>query len=160
MSAPVAGLSIRPALQADAIPFAQLIADLGTAFLTPGEESEAESFWNSVSADAERRYIASPDFELHTACIGEEIVGFIGIHKGRHLFHLFVDRRHQGKGIGRALWQYHLERMAPELLPETFTVNASMAAVGFYKRLGFTRTAETQYRHGISFVPMALVHKG
>ena len=60
----------------------------------------AERFLSSVSAQAEREYLASARYRYLLAFSGSEFAGFIAIRDGSHLFHLFVGRAHQRQGLG------------------------------------------------------------
>lgn len=81
-----------------------------------------------------------------------ELVGVIATrNEGTHLALFFVDGDHQGKGIGRSLWNAVLA----ENVSEKITVHSSLYAVGIYQKLGFTVAGEMQSDGGIQFVPMA-----
>ncbi len=81
------------------------------------------------------------------ATISETPVGFLEL-VGAHISNVFVDPRHQGKGVGRALMT-SAERTAPgDLTLSVFTINPR--ARRFYERLGYCVEAASQILfHGI-----------
>jgi GNAT superfamily N-acetyltransferase len=68
-----------------------------------------------------------------------------------HVSMLFVERRRQGAGIARALFETALTRF---VLVGPLTVNSSPNAAGFYARVGFRATGPEEIKNGIRFVPM------
>ena len=92
-------------------------------------------------------------FLEHFTVIAEDngtLVGFGDMAKDGYLDRLYVHRDHQGKGIGRALWEYLLQNSDNR----RFTVNSSPAAVDFYHALGFADLDTEQLRGGIRYTPM------
>lgn len=84
-----------------------------------------------------------------------EVIGVLGMRDWSHIFLLFVDAKHQGKGIGRDLIHAALQRCEVEgHRPEQVTVNSSPNAIEAYKRMGFVQTAEEVVRMGIRAIPM------
>ena len=92
------------------------------------------------------------DKRSHNLFLLEEegvIRAYISLLNETHLYHLFVDEMAQGKGFGQKLWSYVFEHF-----PTSYTVNASLSSVGFYKKQGFVATALEQENRGVSFLPM------
>ncbi|MGN0634287.1 MAG: GNAT family N-acetyltransferase [Oscillospiraceae bacterium] len=82
---------------------------------------------------------------------GKELIGIIATrNEGAHVALFFVKGVHQGKGIGRNLWNVVLEENASE----TVTVHSSLYAVPIYEKLGFVQTGDIQEDHGIKYIPM------
>lgn len=79
----------------------------------------------------ETRYL--PAAKTWVACRGAQPVGFISL-LDKVVGGLFVDPRHHGQGIGRALVA-HAVALKGELTLEVYTANAG--AVAFYQALGF-----------------------
>ena len=75
-------------------------------------------------------------------------------YNGSHLFHLFVERAHQGQGIARRLWERALAELCAPNSDGGFTVNSSLRAVPVYQAFGFVAAGSIQSMHGISFLPM------
>lgn len=91
---------------------------------------------------------------LYGAFISETLIGVIATRsEGTHIALFFVDGRHQGKGIGKALFQ----TAAAECQSGRLTVNSSPYAVPIYHRLGFTDTDTEQSVNGLRFTPMEYI---
>jgi GNAT superfamily N-acetyltransferase len=151
-------LPIRPASVDDADAIAALIADL-MSFLTLHPEGHgADGFIASVGREAQRRYLAQPNFRYHVAHRGEGVdaalAGVVAMRDNGHLFHLFVHRDLHGRGLGRKLWELARDEAIALGNPGTFTVNASDHAVAMYRRLGFVPAAPRAEHDGIAYLPM------
>ena len=84
-----------------------------------------------------------------------ELVGLIGIRGNTHLYHLFVAPVVQGRGLGRRLWEAE-KAESLRMGARSFTVNASLNAIGVYERFGFVVAGPMQDLGGLRFVPMRL----
>jgi len=83
------------------------------------------------------------------------IVGMIAFRDGNHVTLFFVLPSHQGRGIGRQLFDaavLRLRRTAPAT--EKLEVHSSPIAVPVYRALGFSATGPEAVEGGIRFVPM------
>lgn len=107
-----------------------------------------------MSLQAEREYLASERYRYVVAYSDSQLVGFIAIRDGSHLFHLFVERAHQRQGLARRLWEQALEKLCAPNSDGVFTVNSSISAVPVYQAFGFVPVGSVQTMHGISFLPM------
>ena len=77
---------------------------------------------------------------LVTAEESEDLVGFMGI-QGDSLEMLFVDPARRGRGVGRKLLRYGIERVGVTKL----TVNEqNPQAIGFYEHMGFKPYKRTE----------------
>jgi GNAT superfamily N-acetyltransferase len=147
-------MDIRVGSPSDAEAVAGLIASFQSELTDDPAGVGAERFVSSVSAQAERGYLASPRYDYLLVFSGSELAGFIAIRDGSHLFHLFVSRAHQRKGLARRLWQQALRDLCAPNSEGVFTVNSSLSAVPVYRRFGFAPADSTQSVDGISFLPM------
>ena len=100
------------------------------------------------------KYLKSDRYTYTVAEDDGDILGFIGIRDRSHLFHLFVSKDHQGKGISRRLWNNALRVASEQSDALAFTVNSSLNAVPVYRRFGFAETAPVVEKHGVAFLPM------
>ena len=141
-------INFRAALPADAENISALIMSFQPQLTIEPDGRGAEQFCASIRPDAERGYIESERYQYLVAEVGDALAGVIAIFDKTHLFHLFVARTHQRQGLARELWNRVRQ---PEV---RYTVNASLAAVPTYERLGFIATSEPQHKHGIAFLPM------
>ena len=147
-------MEFRAGSPADAEAIAGLIASFQSELTDDPSGAGAEEFLASVSVQAEREYLASERYRYLLACLGSQLAGFIAIRDGFHLFHLFIDRSHQGEGIARQLWERALRELCAPGNDGDFTVNSSLSAVRVYQAFGFVPAGAIQRVHGISFLPM------
>ena len=145
MSAP----RLRPAGPSDAAACAALVRAL-----TPGADSQTlpegmDRFLASIAAPRQASYIADYRYRVADDAQGQ-LMGLAALKPPRHLFHLFVAKDWQGRGLGLRL--FRAATAGDEHLP--LTVNSSLAAVGFYARLGFRPTQALQFNDGIHYLPM------
>jgi GNAT superfamily N-acetyltransferase len=147
-------MTFRPGTPADAEAIAGLIASFQSELTDDPSGAGAEQFLASVSLQAERDYLRSERYQYLLACSGSRLTGFIAIRDGSHLFHLFVERSHQGRGVARRLWERALQELCAPGSASGFTVNSSLAAVPVYEAFGFVPAGPIQREHGISFLPM------
>lgn len=92
-----------------------------------------------------------------------DVVGVIAMRDWNHIFLLFVDGKHQRKGIATSLLDDALRRCEREgHKPEKVTVNSSPNAVEAYRRMGFVQIKEEEVHQGIRAIPMAMeiIEKG
>jgi GNAT superfamily N-acetyltransferase len=147
-------VDIRIGLPSDAEAIAHLIASFQSELTDDPSGAGAEEFLASVSLQAEREYLASGRYQYLLAFAGSQLAGFIAIRDGSHLFHLFVERAHQRRGLARLLWQRALRELCNPHSEGSFTVNSSLPAVPVYQAFGFVSVGSIQRIHGISFLPM------
>ena len=138
----------------DAEAIADLIASFQSELTDDPSGAGAESYLASVSVQSEREYLASERYRYLLAYCESQLAGFIAIRDGCHLFHLFVERSHQGQGIARQLWERALRDLCAPGSDGGFTVNSSLSAVSVYQAFGFIPAGSVQSMHGISFLPM------
>jgi GNAT superfamily N-acetyltransferase len=147
-------MEFRAGSPADAEAIANLIASFQDELTDDPSGAGAEEFLASVSLEAERGYLASERYRYLVAYSDSQLAGFITIRDGSHLFHLFVDRSHQRRGVARRLWEEALRELCIPSSDGFFTVNSSLAAVPVYQAFGFVPAGSIQSKHGISFLPM------
>lgn len=147
---------LRAGVATDAAAIARLIASFRRDITNHPDGEGAEQYFASVSEQAEREYLGSSRYAYLVAEDDLGLIGFIALRDVTHLFHMFVAREHQRKGVARLLW--HEARSQALLHPSTrrFTVNSSLMAVPVYRTFGFKASGEVQSVHGISFLPMQL----
>lgn len=102
-------------------------------FLSESEIERLQPFALQALTDVERLVISEDEQGVPTAFLGVE---------GRRLEMLFVAPEERGKGLGKRLLRYGVERYAVNEL----TVNEqNPLAVGFYERMGFRVTKRTEW---------------
>jgi GNAT superfamily N-acetyltransferase len=147
-------MTFRLGSPADAEAIAGLIASFQSELTDDPSGAGAEQFLASVSLQAERDYLASERYRYLLAYSNSQLAGFVAIRDGSHLFHLFVERSHQGQGIARRLWERALQDLCTPDSDGGLTVNSSLSAVPVYEAFGFVPAGSIQTEHGISFLPM------
>ncbi|MBR0462513.1 MAG: GNAT family N-acetyltransferase [Erysipelotrichaceae bacterium] len=91
---------------------------------------------------------------FYGAFISDKLVGVIATrNEGSHIALFFVEGEHQGKGIGRKLF----ETVQSLCQSERMTVNSSPYASAIYHKLGFKDTDTEQTVNGLRFIPMELI---
>lgn len=147
-------MHIRAGTVADAQWMADLIASFQPELTDDPSGVGAEQYLASVSASAEAEYLRSPRYVYFVAELERSPAGFLALRDRTHVFHLFVSRIHQRRGVARALWSHALAQVNHVELPRSFTVNSSLGAVPVYAAFGFAPSGTVQSIHGISFLPM------
>ena len=97
--------------------------------------------------------IENPDIHYFAYKQSNQIVGVIAYREPAHIVHFFVSKNHQGKGIGRCLWQ-HVESMMKSSGIKLITVNSSCYAEKIYKKMGFESVSEVIEAYGLRFIKM------
>ncbi len=144
----------RAATESDAAAIAALILSFREEYMIDPSGKGAEVFLASVSEEAERGYIGSSRYWYLVGEFAGMLAGVIAMRDRTHVFHLFVARAFQGRGLARELWERACNALAQAGELGEFTVNSSVAAVPVYGRFGFEQTSSIVQMHGISFVPM------
>lgn len=93
--------------------------------------------------------------EDNVILISEEeqtIKGVIELKQGRHVAMLFIDPKHQKKGIGRQLLAAVLEHARVDII----TVKASLSSVPAYSKYGFACKGDVAELEGLVYQPMEL----
>ena len=147
-------MEFRAGSPADAEAIAGLISGFQSELTDDPSGAGAEEYIASVSVHAEREYLCSERYGYLLAYSDSQLVGFIAIRDGSHLFHLFVERSRQRQGIARRLWERALKELCVPDSDGGFTVNSSLSAVPVYQAFGFVPSGSIQRGHGISFLPM------
>jgi len=82
-----------------------------------------------------------------------QVMGMLATrNNGSHIALFFVDKKHQGRGVGRRLF----EQACADCKTEEMTIYSAPYAVNIYKSLGFTPTDAEQTVNGIRFTPMKI----
>lgn len=146
---------IRPLAGADVAAAAGLLRRAAGEFiLHESAPQDAADFLAQHGEDGIRAALAA-GMAYHAALVDGALAGFIGMRERSHVYHLFVDKRWQRRGIARRLWEC---ARAAALAPGhqgVFTVNSSNHAVPLYESLGFVRSAPMQVAR-VRYNPMRL----
>src|SRR5262245_24857045 len=119
---------VRPSRETDASAICALLHAVAPLIVPDPTVAEAATFLQSFEELAVANRLAAPNYLHWMAEQGPDLLGYIALRDGQHLYHLFVHPRFHGQGIGRLLWR-HLLHVAG---PRAFTVNSSLLAVPVY----------------------------
>jgi GNAT superfamily N-acetyltransferase len=150
-------LQIRQGNAADTGQISALITSLAHLFLASPDGNGAEMFKEAITPEALALFIVRPDVNYLVGEVGGEFCGAVAVFEHRHLRHLFVAPKFQGRGIGGQLWRAARDAAMAAGNPGEFTVNASLNAVPVYQRFGFEWVGGPQQNNGLVFQPMKLV---
>lgn len=145
-------MSIRKALTSDAKQIRELVSALSHFYLEDDNATLPEWFSKTLEISEFERRLSSEAFSNFVYEENGSIAGYISIKDKQHLYHLFVDEKHQGKGIAKKLWASAISGSDVR----SYTVRSSMYAVPVYKKFGFVETEASANKDGIRFQPMAL----
>ncbi len=153
-------MQIRAATKADIRPISLLISSLVTEFILPTcTEQGAQILLKSMDQNSIEHYFDS-GYQYDIALIDNIIVGVVGIRDNSHLYHLFVAKSHQGKGISKTLWDHAKQQAIDNSNDGFFTVNSALNATELYLKWGFVPLSGIRERAGIKDIPMRLSLQG
>ena len=95
-----------------------------------------ENYWKGHFDDVK---MMLPDADVYVYKINEKVVGFIGL-SDNYIAGLFVDRKYQSQGIGRALLKY-VKNLRMYLSLNVYKKN--FRAIRFYQREEFIIISES-----------------
>jgi GNAT superfamily N-acetyltransferase len=98
-------------------------------------------------------YIAESSRVYVVAYDAQDLAGFIALRDATRISQFFVEPRHQGKGLGRKLWN-EVRLVAGATEDAEFTVDSSLNAVPVYEKFGFTVCGPVAEQGGVVFTPM------
>jgi GNAT superfamily N-acetyltransferase len=146
--------TVRLATPSDAIAVSALVLGLVDDMLVDPDGEDAQRFYAAMSPVGLTKYMEMSDRFYVVAEIDGGIQGMIMIRNNNYVGQFFVDQAHQGRGVGSALWRFALAQARHFGGTGEFTVNASLAAVPVYVRLGFVASGAPEVGNGFKFVPM------
>ncbi len=112
-----------------------------------------ENVLKFMSIDNMRIRYLLDDNLLLIAKENNKIIGIIEIIRKNHISSFFIDKDYIKKGIGKRLF----EKAHNILQNNVYTVNSSIYAFEFYKKLGFIPTVENiKIEYGVHFYSMIL----
>lgn len=149
-------MQIRPLEPTDIPAVSRLLRALAAEFIVHESPPEgAATFLRENDEDGVRGFVERGHV-YHVALADGELAGFIAVRDNSHLFHMFVDKRYQRRGVARRLWEVARDAARAAGNPGYFTVNSSNHALPVYTGWGFVPTAPLQCVKGLVFTPMRL----
>ncbi|WP_425600957.1 GNAT family N-acetyltransferase [Dyella sedimenti] len=148
-------LRLRLARVEDAPAIAALARRVVRRWISPGQPPGGVAALEATFTTPSVRARLLAGYRMHLAYADGALAGIAAVRDDSHVAQLFVGTRHQGRGIGRRLW----ERLRRDCLrragTRVFTLNAAEGAVPFYLHLGFVRDDDpARRRGGVVAVPM------
>jgi len=143
-------MEIREAEKSDISQLTNLVSSLTSNFL---DDPRGDApFWlaTTITHEAFQSRILSGEYLNYVYEEFNCIIGYISIKRNGHLYHLFVSKKSQGKGIARKLW----EHAKLQCKCARYFLRASRNAIPVYTHFGFTPTGPIETRDGVSFQPM------
>jgi GNAT superfamily N-acetyltransferase len=149
-------ITIHKAVASDAEQISELVYSVMHLFLAEPDGKGAENFLQSNTPLGLVTFMAQPNVNY---LLGEEdgvFCGVVAVRNNSHLQHLYVVPSFQGRGVGKCLWEAARDQAVAAGNERQFTVNASLNAVPFYKRMGFVVEGDVTLMGGLRFQPMKL----
>ena len=150
-------IKIEPFQKGQEFEIHQLIKKVYDEFVAIDYSDEGNQFfydWIQPNRIAERQ---KKQNNLMVAFIDNRIVGMIEIRENKNISLLFVDKKYQGFGIAKKLFQESLKtciQRDPNI--DMFYVHASPFSIPIYKKLGFVEAGTMQEEQGIKYLPMEM----
>ncbi len=149
-------ISIRDAGDADAAAISALILAVAEAQITHEFSEQGRQTMLSRLSPGDILRLMWSGYRYHVAEQAGELAGVVAMRGYSHLYHLFVSRSAQNRGIGRQLWQHAAAVSRRELSLRQFTVFSSRYAEPVYRAFGFVRTGGEKTKRGVVAIPMHL----
>ncbi len=149
-------MDIRSGGITDAVAISELLTMLSKKYIigTFSEEG-VNNLLNSMTPIAIRSFFEQ-GYRYHVGEIDTRIIAVIGTRDDSHLFHLFVDDKHQGKGYATELWQVGRDACIKAGNLDYFTVNSSLNAQEVYLGWGFKPIGGIREGGGVRDIPMRM----
>ena len=143
-------MKIRKAEASDIDKVAKIVRGLSHYYLENGSNELPEWFRATLTDSAFSGRFSDNDYFNFVADIDGDVVGYISVKSGFHLYHLFVTPGFHKQGIAKRLWQHCVYN----LKIEQCTVRSSLFAVPVYSQFGFRVSGSCAFKDGIGFQPM------
>jgi len=144
-------MKIREARLSDAPSLSRLALSLEKFYGDDDSSGISPYFAKKITVESFENYLKNKEaYEDYVYEKNEKIIGYFSLLNGIHFLYLLVDEKHHKQGVAKALITYALENRTDKF----YSVNASIYAVPFYKKLGFVAFALVQKHHGMIYQPM------
>lgn len=115
-------------------------------------------FYRYTDYNSIKNKILYDDFIIFGFYLIDELIGIIAIRNRKHISLLFVDEAYQHIGVGRILVNYSRAYCQKNSIIRCLSVNSSMYAIEFYKRLGFSiKNNIIREKNGIKYIVMTCI---
>jgi len=142
-------LKIREVTQDDFNPVFELVKRVSESDIFPHLMQDGKDYFISdVLPDIQVTF--GPDFSSFVMESCDLLVGFGAIRSDDYITHLFIDEKHQARGLGKQL----LKQLLGTAKSNEVRLKASVNSVGFYIAQGFRALDKETVLNGVRFVPM------
>ncbi|MGI9328271.1 MAG: GNAT family N-acetyltransferase [Pseudomonadales bacterium] len=150
-------MDIQTANRSDAAVISTLLTRLSIEYIVGGFGAEGRAnMLNSMTPEAIEDFF-DQGFRYHLGVENEQVVGVAGTRDNSHLFHLFVEGNHQGRGYASVLWAVAKQACLDSgKNPGYFTVNSSLNSQDVYKHWGFKPIGGIREGGGVKDLPMKM----
>ena len=149
---------VRILQQHEVAPALQLIHDTFMLDVAPGiEESGVKEFHEMIEYQHIMQKYATGEYVFFGAFEGLELLGAGAVQNGKHIPLLFVQKRHQRNGVGRALFQEMCRFCVQKYSVIRITVNAMKGSVLPFEKYGMGVQKEEQNSKSLCFTPMEII---
>lgn len=121
---------IRPYSNKDKSKVIELLRQNTPEYFNPSEESDFENYLNN---EVEEYFV----YEYNSEIIGVGGINYFPEEKLARMSWDIIDPKAQGKGIGKKLIQYRINRLNGNPNIELIVVRTSQLAYQFYEKMGF-----------------------
>ena len=122
---------IRAYIKKDRLNVIELLRKNTPEYFDPSEESE---FQNYLDNEVEDYFV----YEHHSEIIGAGGINYFAKEKMAKISWDMIAPKWQGKGIGKALYQYRINRVNDHPRIESIVVRTTQLTYKFYEKMGFT----------------------
>jgi len=146
----------RKATASDAEKISELIYSVMHLFFAEPDGQGAEHFLQMSTPAGLAAFMVQPNINYLLGEVDGVFCGVVAVRNNSHLQHLYVVPSFQGRGVGKYLWETVRDQAVSAGNSGEFTVNASLNAVPFYKRMEFEAVGDVSLAGGLRFQPMKL----
>ena len=115
-------------------------------------------FYRYTDYNRIKNRIIYSNFVIFGFYLSDELIGIIAIRNYKHISLLFVDEDYQHIGVGRILVDYAKKYCRKFHMGYYISVNSSICAIEFYKKLGFFMKYNIiREKNGIKYIVMSCI---
>lgn len=142
---------IREAIIEDAPDIQNLVYSLSNFYLETEKYTHLPDWFEKTLdlSEFEQR-LNSNNFINFVCTQNDQLIAYLSIKNGNHIFHLFVNKEYHRQGIAKQLWEHAIALSNNK----TFTVRSSIYAIPVYESFGFKITEPLIEKDGLAFQSM------
>ena len=145
-------MNIRSAREDDAEQIKELVLSLSKFYLSNNKTELPKWLSSSLKLKKFKIRLKSNKFTNLVSEYNGKIISYISIKNKNYIYHLFVSKEHQRKGIAKALWGNILKTYSTS----KYSVRSSLYAVPIYESFGFIKSAPVDIKDNFKFQAMEI----